>query len=151
MTSCPCCAYPIECAVPSSLSRLRSVPADDEWCSDRCAPALCFPNERMLARLARCWMGASCDRRGRAGTGTSPMPPAGSGLADAACTRRPLRWCSSAVVRDAFDMALIRGGCCPGACGSLAVFPSFSRSHPLTRWPQLSVLRSSFGGSYGPL
>lgn len=159
MTPCACgiefeCEFEFEfeCerARPSPLARppSRSVPTEFECWSWRCAAAFCLLSERMLAKLARCWAGASCDRRGRAGTGTSPMPPAWSSLMNDVCMRELLR--SSAVVRDALDKALIRGGTCAYPCPDFS--PSFSMSHPLTRWPQLSVLRPlPFGASYGPL
>ena len=81
------------------------------------------------------------------------MPPAWSSLMKDVCTRELLRLCCSSaatVIRDAFDRALIRGGTCPDPCPAFP--PSFSMSQPLTRWPQLSVLRPLlFGGSSGPL
>lgn len=159
---CECeCGFELECErarCPSPLARPRSwsVPTELECWSWRCAAtaaAFCLLSERMLAKLARWWAGAaSCERRGRAGTGTSPMPPAWSSLMKDVWTRELLRFCSSAAVRDALDKALIRGETtCPYPC-PVGISPSFSMSQPLTRWPQLSVLRPLlFGGSYGPL
>ncbi|PIL30078.1 hypothetical protein GSI_07655 [Ganoderma sinense ZZ0214-1] len=150
---CDCECRPSPLCRPRSRSRSRSwrVPTELECWSWRCAAAFCLPSERMLAKLARRWAGAaSCDRRGRAGTGTSPMPPAWSGLMKEAWTRELLRLCSSAVVRDAFDNALIRGDAAPYRWPGFS--SSFSMSQPLTRWPQLSESRPPLlGGSYGPL